>query len=153
MSPQLASILLCVLTACGVPGAVASEAAANRLTGHFAYLSGSEPDDIAIYITIRSEDDGKFSLGLMAAHPDAHGAAPDGDGEGRIGHDGIFRFSYEDSFSNKGRGTFRRAKDGYLLSIAMEPTAGRSMPSFQMTSALPLQITLALASGGSSFSR
>lgn len=117
MSPQLASTLLFVLMACGSPGVVTSEAATSRLTGHFAYVSGSERDDIAIYITIRSEADGKFSLGLMAAHPDAHGAAPDGGGEGRIEHDGIFRFSYEDSFFNKRHGTFRRAKDGYLLSI------------------------------------
>jgi hypothetical protein len=93
MSPQLTATLLCgVLMAWGSAGAVASEATMSRLTGHFAYVSGSEPDDIAIYITIRSEADGKFSLGLMAAQPDAHGAAPDGGGDGRIERDGIFRF-------------------------------------------------------------
>ncbi len=56
----------------------------------------------------------------MAAHPDAHGAAPDGDGEGRIDRDGVLRFTYEDSFFNKGTGTFRRTKKGYLLSIQID---------------------------------
>ena len=56
----------------------------------------------------------------MAAHPDAHGAAPDGDGEGRIDRDGVLRFTYEDSFFNKGTGTFRHTKKGYLLSIQVD---------------------------------
>jgi len=87
------------------------------LTGDFAYESGPEPEDVAIYVTVKAEDDGMFSLALMAAHPDAHGAAPDGDGEGRVDHEGVLRFQYEDSFSNKGTGSFQRTKGGYELSI------------------------------------
>ena len=89
----------------------------SDLTGDFVYESGSERDDVAIYVTVKAEGDGKFSLALMAAHPDGHGAAPDGDGEGRVDHDGVLRFPFQDSFFNKGTGTFQRTKDGYVLSI------------------------------------
>lgn len=87
------------------------------LTGDFAYESGSERHDVAIHVTIKAEGGGKFSLALMAAHPDGHGAAPDGDGEGRVDREGVLHFPYEDSFSNKGTGKFQGTKDGYVLSI------------------------------------
>ena len=90
------------------------------LAGSFVHESGSDRDAVAISVTVEAEADGKFSLSLMAAHPDAHGAAPDGGGEGRVDHDGVLRFTYEDSFSNKGTGTFRRTKKAYLLSINID---------------------------------
>jgi len=91
--------------------------AGSDLMGSFRHESGSERDAVAISVTVEAGASGKFSLSLMAAHPDAHGAAPDGEGEGRIDPDGVLRFTYEDSFYNKGTGTFRHAKTGYLLSI------------------------------------
>ena len=90
------------------------------LAGSFVHESGSDRDAVAISVTVEAEADGKFSLSLMAAHPDAHGAAPDGGGEGRVDHDGVLRFTYEDSFSNKGTGTFRHTRKGYLLSIQID---------------------------------
>ena len=94
--------------------------AAPDLGGSFVHESGSDRDAVAISVTVEAEADGKFSLSLMAAHPDAHGAAPDGGGEGRVDHDGVLRFTYEDSFSNRGTGTFRRTKKAYLLSIQID---------------------------------
>jgi hypothetical protein len=100
--------------------AVSGLGANAPLIGKFVCESGKERNDVAIYITVSAEPDGKLSLALTAAHPDGHGAAPDGDGEGRVDADGIFRFTYEDSFLNKGEGTFRRVKGGYLLSIHIQ---------------------------------
>jgi len=94
--------------------------AGSDLMGSFVHESGSDRDAVAISITVEAGADGKISLSLMAAHPDAHGAAPDGDGEGRIDRDGVLRFTYEDSFFNKGTGTFRHTKKGYLLSIHVD---------------------------------
>ena len=94
--------------------------AGSDLIGSFVHESGSDRDAVAISITVEAGADGKFSLSLMAAHPDAHGAAPDGNGQGRIDRYGVLRFTYEDSFFNKGTGTFRRTKKGYLLSIQVD---------------------------------
>jgi hypothetical protein len=94
--------------------------AGSDLMGSFLHESGSDRDAVSISISVEAGADGKFSLSLMAAHPDAHGAAPDGSGEGRIDRDGVLRFTYEDSFFNKGTGTFRRTNKGYLLSIQID---------------------------------
>ena len=94
--------------------------AGSDLTGSFVHRDGSDRDAVAIFVTVEAKADGKFLFSLTAAHPDAHGAAPDGEGEGRIDRDGVLRFTYEDSFSNKGTGTFRRAKKGYLLTVQID---------------------------------
>ena len=94
--------------------------AGSDLTGSFVHKGGSDRDAVAISVTVEAGSAGKFLFSLTAAHPDAHGAAPDGDGEGRIDREGVLRFTYEDSFFNKGTGTFRRAKKGYLLSINID---------------------------------
>jgi hypothetical protein len=86
------------------------------LLGRYQFSNGQERNDVGIEITI-SRDERGYVLGFQAAHPDAHGAAPDGEGVGRIGPDGVFRFTYEDSFSNRGTGTFRHGPRGYELSI------------------------------------
>lgn len=90
------------------------------LTGVFSYDDGEDQESVAIQVTIRPATEGKLSLELMAGHPDGHGAAPDGGGEGEVDRAGVFRFTYEDSFSNKGTGTFRRTRKGYLLSIKID---------------------------------
>lgn len=90
------------------------------LIGVFSYDNGEDRESVAIQVEIRPAAEGKLSLELMAGHPDGHGAAPDGGGEGEVDREGVFRFSYEDSFSNKGTGTFRRTKKGYLLSIKID---------------------------------
>ncbi len=124
--------------------AVSGSGADAPLFGKFACESGTERNDVAIYITVSAEPDGKLSLVLTAEHPDGHGAAPDGSGEGRVDAHGTLRFTYEDSFSNKGDGTFRRAKGGYLLSIHIQDVQdSRCLPFYgehllQRRSHLPL---------------
>jgi hypothetical protein len=61
-----------------------------------------------------------YFVSFLAYVPDAHGAAPDGGGVGRLGPDGVLRFSCEDSFSNRGAGSFRRTANGSALSIHID---------------------------------
>ena len=117
MSDSRKLLVAIMLAACA---SVVLAGAGSDLMGSFVHESGSDRDAVAISVTVQAAADGKFSLSLMAAPPDAHGAAPDGNGEGRIDRDGILRFTYEDSFFNKGTGTFRRTKKGYLLSIQVD---------------------------------
>lgn len=100
------------------------------LTGQFEYAEGdTRPKDRNIWLTVTKDANAKYSLEFGAGHSDAHGAAPDGSGDGQIGSDGILRFSFEDSFSNKGKGTFQHSKRGYILLIqisdAQDPSVGR----------------------------
>jgi hypothetical protein len=52
-----------------------------------------------------------------AAYTDAHGAAPDGDGQAKITSKNALRFKWEDSFNNSGTGTIRRAGRDILVSM------------------------------------
>jgi hypothetical protein len=104
--------------------------AGNNLLGHYKYSSGSERNDIWLSVTI-SREAGELTFELLAGHPDAHGAAPDGGGTGTIGPDGAFRFSYADGFLNKGTGTFKRTARGYALSIHIDEVRdSRCMPFY-----------------------
>jgi hypothetical protein len=92
-------------------------AAERRLVGDYRYESGDDSMyDVSIDFSVAREGD-EIVIGFQGLHPRAAGAAPEGDGRGRIDSDGVLRFEYEDSFSNKGTGTFRRTKAGYKLSI------------------------------------
>jgi hypothetical protein len=117
MSDSRKLLVSIMFTACA---SVVLAGAGSDLMGSFVHESGSDRDAVAISVTVEAEADGKFSLSLIAAHPDAHGAAPDGEGKGRIDPDGVLRFTYEDSFFNKGHGTFRHTSKGYLLSIQID---------------------------------
>ncbi len=112
-------ILLIPIMFAACAGIVLADAKPD-LTGSYVHKSGSDREAISISVTVEAKADGKFMFSLMAAHPDAHGAAPDGEGEGSIDRDGVFHFTFEDSFSNKGTGTFRRTRKGYLLSIRID---------------------------------
>ena len=94
----------------------------EALVGNYEFSSGSEPRDVYIAVTISQGADNYF-LSFQGAHPDAHGAAPEGEGTGKLGSDNILRFTYGDSFSNRGSGSFRRTTRGYALSIEITEVA------------------------------
>ena len=48
---------------------------------------------------------------------DAHGAAPDGEGQAKIASKNKLAFNWEDSFHNLGTGTITRAGDGIVVSM------------------------------------
>ena len=87
------------------------------LSGHFEAVSGPE-DTRFLTATTRVEGD-SFHIEVIAGHRNGHGAAPDGEGHGAIGTDGVATFDYEDSFFCRGRGTFRCTEQGYRLTIAI----------------------------------
>ena len=61
-----------------------------------------------------------IQVAFDAAHIDAHGAAPEGDGQAKITSANTLEFKWEDSFKNSGTGTIKRTPDGVILS--MKPT-------------------------------
>ena len=58
-----------------------------------------------------------IEVSFDAAYADAHGAAPDGDGQGKISGKNKIAFNWEDSFQNSGTGTITRAGDGIIVSM------------------------------------
>ena len=123
---KVASLALVILTACAdtkqrnLPTAPTPVIrTSDTLIGSYEFNGGIAPSDVCISVTV-SRNGGKYALDFLAAHPDAHGASPDGSGVGHIGSDGVLRFAYEDSFSNQGSGTFRRSPLGYVLSIHID---------------------------------
>lgn len=91
----------------------------GALVGSYAFSSGSEPQDVQLAVNVSSSGS-NYSLDFQGWHADARGAAPDGFGIGRLDAAGVFHFSYKDSFSNVGSGTFRRTQTGYQLSIDID---------------------------------
>lgn len=58
-----------------------------------------------------------IQVSFDAAYVDAHGAAPDGDGQAKISGKNRLAFKWEDSFHNLGTGTITRAGDGIIVSM------------------------------------
>ncbi len=64
-------------------------------------------------------------VAFAASMMDGSGAAPDGEGKGRI-EDGVLSFSFTDSFKNQGTCTLASAKGGYSLSMTVIKVANPS---------------------------
>ena len=58
-----------------------------------------------------------IQVAFDAAYNDAHGAAPDGDGQAKITGANTLEFKWEDSFKNSGTGTIKRTADGVIVSM------------------------------------
>ncbi|MCA1657747.1 MAG: hypothetical protein LC627_00435, partial [Verrucomicrobiaceae bacterium] len=56
-----------------------------------------------------------LQVSFDAAHNDAHGAAPEGQGPAKISGKDTLTFKFEDSFSNTGTGTIKRAGDDIIV--------------------------------------
>ncbi|HEY4283579.1 MAG TPA: hypothetical protein VGM62_10995 [Chthoniobacterales bacterium] len=117
---HLSSIVFGVLTACGLFVAPGSEAAGSRLTGYFAYRSGSERDDISIYITIPSQSNGKLSSILWLPIPMRMAPLRTEKVKAASNLTVYFAFLSKTASQTKGATHFDVAKDGYLLSIDIE---------------------------------
>lgn len=77
----------------------------------------SERNGISISISVHREEGGyRLNFQGTSTGRAGHGHAPEGGGHGQI-KDGVFLFEFQDSFSNRGSGTFRRAGKHYLLHI------------------------------------
>jgi hypothetical protein len=58
-----------------------------------------------------------IQVSFDAAYIDAHGAAPDGQGQAKITGKNTLRFNWEDSFYNSGTGTIKRTGDRIIVSM------------------------------------
>jgi hypothetical protein len=58
-----------------------------------------------------------IKVSFDAAYNDAHGAAPDGEGQGKITGKNTLEFKWEDSFENSGTGTIKRTGDKITVSM------------------------------------
>jgi hypothetical protein len=67
-----------------------------------------------------TESGGRYTLEFSFGYLDGHGAAPDGTGTGTLDANGVLSFQFEDSFSNRGRGTFRTDHNGHWLLIQID---------------------------------
>ena len=95
---------------------------ASSLAGSFSTSDlYSERNNISISISVVREGAG-YRLNFQGYGRALHGHAPEGAGHGQITN-GVFRFQFEDSFFNRGSGTFRRVRDHYLLHIDISEVA------------------------------
>jgi hypothetical protein len=58
-----------------------------------------------------------LQVSFNAAYNDAHGAAPDGEGEAKITGDNTLQFKWEDSFKNAGTDRIVRAGEDMIVSM------------------------------------
>jgi hypothetical protein len=58
-----------------------------------------------------------IQISFDAAYNDAHGAAPDGEGQAKITDKNMLQFKWEDSFKNSGTGTITLAGKGIVVSM------------------------------------
>jgi hypothetical protein len=91
-------------------------APAANFTGHYE-LAKSTAKAFALDVT---QKDGKAEVSFSAGNEDGSGAAPDGDGAGRLNAQGELTFTFTDSFGNTGSAVLRRAGTGYRLSMKMD---------------------------------
>jgi hypothetical protein len=85
-------------------------------TGHYELTNSNADWVFTIDIT---QTGSKAAISFSASMVDGSGAAPDGDGEGVVGKDGVLTFKFKDSFNNEGTGTLVSGKDGYHLKMDM----------------------------------
>jgi hypothetical protein len=77
----------------------------NFLNGEAAFQMSIEQSGNAIQVS------------FDAAYSDAHGAAPDGQGPGRITTKDALEFKWKDSFKNSGTGRITRAGEDIIVSM------------------------------------
>lgn len=71
----------------------------------------------AVFQLSIEQSGGAIQVSFDAAHKDAHGAAPEGQGPAKISGKDTLTFTFEDSFSNTGTGTIKRAGNDIIVSM------------------------------------
>ena len=109
--------LLLTLGFVGVALAPAAESKAGTFGGKYEAAARGKS---FFSFEVAPKGDG-FSVSFSAGNEDGSGAAPDGDGTGKLNKRGELAFTFEDSFANKGRGVLRR--DGKQFVVTLDLTA------------------------------
>ena len=95
-------------------------ASRSNLVGVFENRNGAEE----IQWVVDSLGTGhRYSVDFSASKSNGLGAAPDGEGVGRVGSDGKMHFDFEDSFGNKGSGEFSSSGDSFELRLEAHEVA------------------------------
>lgn len=71
---------------------------------------------LAVFQLTISQSGQGWHVAFDAAHTDAHGAAPEAEGPGKVSGNTL-QFTWKDTFSNSGTGTITRAGDDIIVSI------------------------------------
>jgi hypothetical protein len=90
-------------------------AEAPNFAGEYAdkkFLNGQ-----AVFQMSLEQSGSTVSVWLSAVYNDGHGAAPEGEGTGKVTSKGTVEFRFEDSFKNSGTGTITRSGEDFILSI------------------------------------
>ena len=75
------------------------------------FLSGS-----AVFQMSINQSGNGWHVAFDAVHKDAHGAAPEAEGPGKVSGNTL-QFTFKDTFSNTGTGTITRAGDDIIVSL------------------------------------
>jgi hypothetical protein len=85
-----------------------------NFTGHYELANATSDRTISLDITQAGP---KATISFSAAMNDGSGAAPDGEGTGKVEKAGVLKFTFTDSFRNECSGTLVHEKNGYRLDI------------------------------------
>jgi hypothetical protein len=100
---------------------VSIAASPPNFTGEFAdrkFLDGQAVFELSV-----EQNGSTVSVFFTAVYSDGHGAAPEANATGEVNSKGIVEFKFEDSFSNTGTGTIKRAGDDVIVSFKMAKVA------------------------------
>ena len=112
MSPNGVALLVSILLGATAPKIFSAE---PNWVGEYAdkkFLNGQ-----AVFQMSIQESGTAIQVSFDAAYNDAHGAAPDGEGQAKITGQNSLEFKWEDSFHNSGTGTIKRAGDTVVVSM------------------------------------
>jgi hypothetical protein len=123
----LCTVLVCTFVFSGQLAAAESSRGRSLIGSFGTSDSYNERNNISIWISVKWEGAG-YRLNFQGGGRALHGHAPEGGGHGQI-RNGVFHFQFEDSFPNRGSGTFRRVGDRYLLHIEISDIAEPSIMS------------------------
>ncbi len=96
---------------CHTAGAAPS---APNFTGHYELANANSDRSFSLDV---QQTVSKADFSFSAAMADGSGAAPNGDGTGKVDAKGVLIFTFKDSFDNEGSGTLTKTKSGYLLTL------------------------------------
>jgi hypothetical protein len=107
----------------GLSGSAAVAATPN-FTGHYEAPAAKTDWSFSLDVT---QTGTKATISFSAGMTDGSGAAPDGDGDGKVDTNGALHFTFKDSFDNEGTAILTAGKDGYHLAMtvtkAVDPRA------------------------------
>ena len=95
----------------------AGEAAATstNYSGHYELTEAKTSRTFSLDV---KQTGSRAEVSFSAEMADGSGAAPDGEGKGRV-EDGVLSFGFKDSFDNEGTCTLESKKDGFHLSMVV----------------------------------